>query len=98
TVPWFDLVVHACGGITVGFLAIWIDTPLQDEFASRFSLSSFIMVIGASLFVGLLWEFFEYSFGVTFISSVNYVPDTLGDLGMDIIGGLLSLAYVGLKK
>ncbi|MDD4989057.1 MAG: hypothetical protein PHV42_01370 [Candidatus Pacebacteria bacterium] len=98
SLPWFDIIVHGLGGIAVGFFALWIDTPLDQEFASPFSLSSLIIVLGGTLFIGLLWELFEYSFGITSLASANFLPDTLRDLAMDIIGGILSLLYIGFKK
>ncbi|MDD5050372.1 MAG: hypothetical protein PHV93_01340 [Candidatus Pacebacteria bacterium] len=98
TLVWFDSVVHGFGGMALGFFALWLGTPSRETYVSPFSFQMFFLVLGGTLCVGLLWEFFEYSAGITSLLSRNYVPDTLGDLAMDVVGGLAALVYTSITR
>ncbi len=98
TLTWFDAIVHLCGGIGVGLFSLWLGTRGGEYSLFGFSFHTFFLVLGGSLLIGLLWEFFEWSFGLTFVTSANYGIDTLSDLAMDVLGGFVALSYVTVRS
>ncbi len=98
TTSWFDSIVHLCGGISVGFFTLWLSTSVGKQSVIRFSVENCVIILGAALFIGLLWEFFEWSFGLTFVTAPNYGVDTLSDLLMDVVGGFVALSYATFNK
>ncbi len=100
TLPWFDILMHFLGGAWIGFVCIWLcfysryfSMPARTDIVYVVSVS----VLGA-LVVGVLWEVFEYVTGITFLVS-NYVPDTVLDLIMDVVGGVVvAVAVYRYKK
>ncbi|TSC67229.1 MAG: hypothetical protein G01um101472_481 [Parcubacteria group bacterium Gr01-1014_72] len=82
--PWLDVLVHAAGGFLVavgGFLAYLVmDGNLLPK--RRF----LVLGILSPLFVGALWELFEYYFGIS-VAEEHLVFDTAVDLTMDVVGG-----------
>lgn len=78
---WFDWLVHIVGGIVVGLIA-----GLFVLFPKARIKTIFLTVVGTALCVSLLWELFEYNFGLTFVSN-NYLFDTVSDIVAGFIGG-----------
>jgi hypothetical protein len=82
--PWFDIPMHFLGGAVAafGFLS-WIGerfVPLQR--ATLVRTVSFVLV------VGIAWEIFELSFGLT--DAIAYTVDTAMDLVFDVAGGMVA--------
>ena len=46
-----------------------------------------LLCIVAALLIGVIWESFEFLTGITNLPIE--IPDTLGDISMDVLGGLL---------
>lgn len=78
-----DKGMHLCGGIASGFL-----TLLAVELSKKKHFRLVAALIGA-LLIGIVWEITEYSLHISHLGP-GFVSDTLSDLGMDIIGGLIS--------
>ena len=78
---WFDLLVHLVGGILVGLCA-----GVFVLFPRKRTKTIFLSVVGTALIVSVLWELFEYHFGLTFVSN-NYVFDTVSDIVLGFVGG-----------
>lgn len=84
---WFDIPMHILGGATVAL-----------GYQSRFGLSKFAHklsfgLISTLLFVlavGLVWEGYEYVVAPTF--KEGYLEDTIIDIVMDLLGGLIGYA------
>jgi len=88
---WFDLFMHAAGGLLTGLLSLVLfsekkRTPVFYLLQSCFSV----------LFVGILWELFEYIIGFTLITVDGYVVDTVMDIALDLTGALV--AYLVFTK
>ena len=89
---WFDIPLHFLGGLWIGLTSIYIYhhserfKPIVLE--NHLFLSIFLCVI----VVGVLWEFFEYYTGLAFAFG-NYPLDTVKDMLMDILGGVVSYIY-----
>jgi hypothetical protein len=79
--PWFDIPMHFLGGAVAGFgFLSWVGerlVPLQRPTLAR--TLSFVLA------VGIAWEIFELTFGVT--GAVSWALDTSADIVLDLLGG-----------
>src|SRR3989344_3870896 len=92
--PWFDITLHFLGGLGVYLI---LSSHFRSDLAGLLWLRRTILLVGATVLVGVIWEFAEYSFtaipavlslpwdGFSFIGDL---PDTLFDLGIDISGAI----------
>lgn len=99
---WVDIVLHFGGGF---FVAMFMYHYLADRLIPGNSLKNIIIIAGATILVGVLWEFAEYIanqtlmeltykyFGIRayFMGDLN---DTIADLLLDTLG---SLAFIALS-
>jgi len=89
---WFDLIMHFLGGVWVALLGFWIMAFFTR--AEEFSTRSIIYVsVFFTLGIGVLWEIFEAGAGISFVGKDMW-GDTLSDLALDIVGGLVSGFYI----
>lgn len=91
--PWFDMVMHALGGIVVALAAVEVLTIWQSE--KKFWGTPFIRVLSIVSFVALIavaWEWHEYLRMVLLNAPPNTLEDTLGDLALGI-GGATIVAF-----
>ncbi len=77
--PWLDMVSHFLGGLWAGLFSFWLFVKIGRE-------PNIIYCVGAVFALGMAWELFEALNGITNISSE--MLDTLGDISMDIVGGI----------
>jgi hypothetical protein len=92
---WFDIPMHFFGGFLAGLFAVWTvfyakEGALEPRTLWKTILTAFL----GSLLVGLIWEFFEYAYGLTGNALGSYALDTIKDLIMDMLGGLTAGAYL----
>lgn len=80
---WFSAVAHFLGGVWVALSAVWAQNVLGLP-------RNLVGTTAAAFVVGILWEVFEFATGTTDFP-IDTV-DTIVDLCMDVIGGLL-VAY-----
>ena len=72
--PWLDLVMHFSGGVVITLIAVaYVGAGLR----------AFLIMIT----IGILWEVYEFVIGIS-VAELNFVTDSLVDLGMDVVGGL----------
>ena len=89
---WYDSLVHFLAGVCVamGFILVthwW--TGVFPTFRKIFTIS-----ITSSIIIGVLWEIFEVYFELTSLSDgVRFWSDTISDLLIDTLGGLLGGLY-----
>lgn len=90
---WLDIPFHFLGGF---FVAMFMLDYLRDHL-NRNRFRNFVVIVGAAMLVGVLWEFFEfglskylaYSPGSDIFNIAGTFEgylDTMGDLLMDILG------------
>lgn len=93
TYPWFDILTHFWGGACVGLGALWFSKYSRYSSLRIKEYSSATIVIGSILIVGVVWEAYEWIVQAAFLLPLppNYVPDTLLDLVMDILGAIFGL-------
>jgi len=92
TLGWFDIMMHFLGGVWVAFAALWclLFFPYHGERVSN-RLWLYGITLGATLVVGVLWEVFEYLFGIAILGDGAYAVDTTLDLTMDLLGALAAI-------
>lgn len=98
---WFDVLMHFFGGLWVLSLILTSKNYYNIEIITgNKSRVSFIIFVSIVVFVGIVWEFFEfildrYILQTGFSNMRGVYEDTLLDLFMDMIGGAVgSLAYL----
>lgn len=74
---WFDIPMHFLGGLAIGVFLVGF---LYRKRPFLFLLLFVLATVG--------WEVFEYYFGIPRES--NYASDTMHDLIMDAVGGLIA--------
>lgn len=89
---WLDIPVHAFAGVACVFGLYMLPYFGITRFANTNTLSKSVLF---ALVVGLVWEVFEYTAGVS-QSEPGFVLDTIIDLCMDVFGG--SVGYFISKK
>lgn len=91
TVWWLDIVMHIAGGVWVGglFFVIFTGVVRHEAYTHPVEyLKVLVLVIAFAVFVGVLWEFFEFILThITGVPLQGNVADTMKDLLMDIVGG-----------
>lgn len=96
---WFDIPLHFSGGlwsfVAVSYTLRKFNIVIEG---SRKELVSFILLISSIALIGVVWEFAELIFdryvfrtGFTFLPGV--FEDTLLDLLMDILGGIIGFVF-----
>lgn len=90
---WLDTPVHFLGGLCVGLATLFIASFFIDrpETVKRFNI--IFLAIGSAFVVGILWEIFEYVFGISLASHDVFIRDTVTDLVFDSVGGLVAGIY-----
>ena len=73
------MISHFLGGLWAGLFSFWLFVKIGKE-------PNIIYCAGVVFALGIAWELFEALNGVTNISSE--MLDTLGDISMDIAGGI----------
>jgi uncharacterized membrane-anchored protein len=90
---WFDIMMHFLGGLLIGLIAGFIFyTSGYLNFPKGHKLTIFSMVMGSVLVVGLAWELWEIFMGFTNVLSDRV--DTVIDIVMDLIGGVVAYYYM----
>ncbi len=91
---WFDIPMHFLAGLCVGLAALWcyFSTDWRMHIPTL-SLHVLVVALLGAFVVGIAWECFEYSIGLTYNAIGNYRLDTLKDLTMDITGGCAAYLY-----
>ena len=90
---WFDSLVHLLAGICVALMSLWFfyfSNIVKSVELSSFGI--FVRLIFITLIVGIIWEIFEFQFGISFRHSASffvYVFETASDLIMDLIGAIV---------
>ncbi len=83
---WYDYFTHMLGGVCLGLIFL-----LTASYMKRIPIRyfGFTATLSFVLILGLLWEIFEMYAGLWGMES-NIVSDTLIDITMDVIGGVIA--------
>lgn len=93
---WFDSTQHFLGGF---FVALFFGYYLKDHLLPNKKLNNALIIIGATIFIGVVWEFAEYIANQTLVIPTKQylginayfmgdLKDTVADLLLDILGAL----------
>ena len=95
TTDWFDVLMHFLGGFLIGLIMIAFIKRIHvnEEMPSKKLL--FTAVILGVLVIGLTWELWEIFVGFTDV--LKDQVDTMIDLVMDLIGGIVATLYYYFK-
>ena len=85
TVWWYDIFMHVLGG----FIGALIFVSFLPEAHQTKPIVFFVSVF-AAIFIGIVWELYELTIGVTFTDEGKYLYDTFTDILDDIVGGLIA--------
>ena len=106
---WFDIVLHLSGGF---FVAMLFSKYLEHHLLPDHKITNMLIIIGSAVFIGVIWEFAEYSANniirPPLQAAYDYyrVPDFQGDLDdtmkdllMDTLGALtMAGLFLRLKR
>jgi len=91
----YDIVLHFFGGF---FVAMFFYGYLKEYMTGR-KIKKLLIIVGATVFIGVFWEFSEYlatvflgdylynNYGIT--CCMGDLNDTVNDLAMDILGAII---------
>lgn len=99
SLPWIDIPMHLLGGAAVAFLFIEGIRNLKSKITLKNKPIELIIIVSFVSLMAVLWEFFEFFLGV--IGSQAWqlgLEDTLLDLLMGIVGGLLIGLLIDIEK
>ena len=103
---WVDIFLHFAGGF---FVALFMADYLKNHFLAGKLIQNILIIVGATVFIGVIWEFAEHLANQTLIEpaqkylDVNAyfmgdLQDTVLDLLMDILGALTLCPFIFLSK
>lgn len=105
---WWDIVAHVLGGFAVALGYTWfveyINAPYHPRFIRRIITASGIQrlklrstilsCVLAALFVGILWEYFEYVIDLQGSPFLPAAAEIVKDLVDDVIGGFMAGYFI----
>lgn len=89
------MVPHLIGGIFVALLVLWIrflSGYISVQFDHPPISQVFLLAFLGVIIIGISWEVFERLLGMTW-NLEGYWADTITDMAMDIIGGLVGVLF-----
>lgn len=106
THPWIDIPQHFFGGVLAALIFYWINYSYPHFFrlVSNFP-APLVLVVSWTALLGVLFEFAEFAydliifgyFGIGNFPSQLGLKDTMGDLFLDIVGGLALAIFMRLR-
>lgn len=90
---YFDMPMHLLGGFLSGLFLIWVLS--YKNISQPSSLKFILKIILGVLFIGILWEMFEFlvnNYVVKNLFLINNL-DSLSDLFFDLSGGAMAIFY-----
>jgi hypothetical protein len=96
TIPWFDLLMHFIGGVTVAIFSFWILYKNYIVWLEDGRLwKAFRVTILMVLVIALLWELMEFSVqGLFRVKVLADVPDSISDVALGLVGGVFGHFYI----
>ena len=93
----YDKILHFIGGITAGLISIEIFRKNNIKYSGTYLLMSVFII-------GIGWELFEFFWDLFLVQKYNLprmqfgAVDTLFDLVFDLVGCLVLIVFLNLKK
>ncbi len=83
---WLDIPMHLLAGFWLGLVFVYLN---QKFFKIQNKWAVIIFIVSFAVFVGFLYEFFEFIFNISQMGTA----DTMGDLFFDFLGGLATAIF-----
>lgn len=96
TMRWFDMPMHFAGGSWLAGMVAWWVYFRKGISPQRFSLLLGVCLLGA-FSIGVVWEVYEAAVSFLTVGHMNNIPDTLGDILFDILGGTTVAVLIWLR-
>ena len=91
--PWFDNMMHFFGGFWVAIITLAIFWKMIQ--AQKRIYMQMLFVILSVLFVGLVWEVYEFGVqDIIKVTGIASIPDSISDLVFDTLGGIAGFLIV----
>lgn len=93
SLTWFDMLMHFLAGVLIAFfVCLFAHYFSKTGYTSKKTL---YIALGFSVLVGLVWEGYEFYFGITSLSEgFLFYRDTASDLFLDVFGTVLGFKYI----
>ena len=100
TVSWYDIFVHFLSGMFTFVLATIIYRLITND---KNIILKILFCLGVVAIIAIMWEVFEFSIDSLAHTNLQHnqdsgVIDTMQDMIVAILGGILSSIYIWLKK
>ena len=90
-IRWLDIPMHILGGFCIAISALTLYfLPIRRVTSEHSGMFIFTLSISTALFLGLVWEIYEYLADTVVVSYGDQVGDTLKDLFDDFLGSLIA--------
>ncbi len=100
---WIDVLLHILGGAWVALAFFYVQRHFAPHLRESVPpLIHLVLAVGVVMLVGVMWEWLEFAFDYFFFPekfgfrAQLGLPDTMGDLLSDFIGGL-ALGWYGIR-
>lgn len=95
---WYDVMMHALGGVAMGFLAmtLWRELELRGATTWRAFILQLGFILGFVALIGIGWEWFEALADAVVLPKMGMasaqlgLTDTMLDLYFDLFGGFVA--------
>lgn len=101
---WYDVMMHALGGVAMGFLActVWSWLNVQNQNPWKTYAAQLIFVVGFVALIGIGWEWAEGLVDGVAVQGLGMsqlgLVDTMLDLYLDLFGGFIAWTLVNVRK
>lgn len=97
SINWYDMMMHTIGGM---FLAVFAIALFYKHIISLSTIKTILILLLFVFIVGLGWESFEYvvQFVIKGSARLADVQDSFSDIVCDMVGGLLGVCFVLMRK
>lgn len=100
TLSWYDIFVHFLSGMFTFVLATIIYRLITND---KNKILKILFCLGVVALIAIMWEVFEFSIDSLAHTNLQHnqdtgVIDTMQDMIVAILGGILSSIYIWLKK
>ncbi|MDO8565003.1 MAG: hypothetical protein Q7R67_00010 [bacterium] len=95
---WYDWMMHFLAGLAGGLTTYWVllHSGLWRRKSDRILLPVLVVFV-CLMIVGITWEVFEYTNGITDFHEEVYTLDVIHDLMMDALGAITAV-IIGMKR
>lgn len=95
---WFDILTHFLFGLwtAISFLWLFFQSGLVNIIKNNKNYNLAVALL-SPLIIGIMWEIFEYYFGIAVTDASNYIVDTTMDISLDLLGGFAAYCFFVFK-